>query len=266
MVVNYVTNAPTSVNWLWAIAKNFLADHTVKKIKINKAVASLEISRHINPAQLEAKYGGTAPNVQTFWPPTIPEGPFATPYEDPESYLSQVSSYEEYFPPLPDEESYVAEQVSDVVEQAIEEVEQAIEEAEEVLEVVEEILPRKKRSRQRPEPDNTALQRPRYIQDKEFAAAFAHHLRIEEVIEASQPTVQESKRRQKQSLTIEVEEHSIEVVSEYQEGKVPVSKYQEGKVVFSEYQEGKVVETDSDHSGWSLCRSCRLTSVTCSLI
>lgn len=99
MVVNYVTNAPTSINWMWKIAKNFLEDHTVKKIKINKGVATAEMAAHINPSQLEAKYGGSAPNADVFWPPIVPNGPFAAMNEDPEAYLSAKSSYEEYFPP-----------------------------------------------------------------------------------------------------------------------------------------------------------------------
>lgn len=98
MVVNYVTNAPTSVNLLWKVAKNFVEDHTVKKIRINKAIATEEMAAHINPSQLEAKYGGSAPNAEVFWPPIVPSGPFAALGEDPEAYLSQKSSYEEYFP------------------------------------------------------------------------------------------------------------------------------------------------------------------------
>jgi hypothetical protein len=239
MVVNYVTNAPTSVNWLWAIAKNFLEDHTVKKIKINKNVASQEMFSHINPSQLEAKYGGRAPNVQTFWPPTIPEGPFATPHENPESYLSQVSSYAEYFPPLPYEESDVEAQVSEVIEEALEVVE-------ELLEVEEEIISKKKRSRQRAEPDNTALPRPKYIQDKEFAAAFAHLLISEQVIEEPNPPVQETKRRHRPSITFGVESLPVEVISEK--------------------QQVKVLDVETGHTSWSLCWSCRCTSVTCSLV
>mmetsp|Transcript_13917 Transcript_13917/g.26089 ORF Transcript_13917/g.26089 Transcript_13917/m.26089 type:complete len:453 (+) Transcript_13917:86-1444(+) len=120
MVVNYIVNAPTSINWLWKIAKNFMEDHTVKKIKINGSVPTAEMASHINPSQLEAKYGGYAPNAEVFWPPTVPLGGFALLNENPETYLSSISSYEEYFPPArvePSVTSPVIEVLFDVPEE-----------------------------------------------------------------------------------------------------------------------------------------------------
>lgn len=90
MLTNYVVNSPRMVDWGWKVVKNFINAHTVNKIRIRRGVPSDEMRTHINPSQLEAKYGGTSPDVTVFWPPTVPHGSFHCPGEHPESFLTDV--------------------------------------------------------------------------------------------------------------------------------------------------------------------------------
>jgi hypothetical protein len=88
MLTNYVLNSPRMVDWGWKVVKNFINAHTVNKIRIRRGIPTDEMRTHIAPGQLEAKYGGTAPDASVFWPPTVPEGPFTCPGEDLESFIS----------------------------------------------------------------------------------------------------------------------------------------------------------------------------------
>jgi hypothetical protein len=97
MAVTYIVNAPSSVSWLWSVAKSFLDESTIKKIRLSRHVPTDVLLGHVNPAQLEERYGGTAANVEVFWPPIVPHNKFALPSEDPEACLSHASSYSEYF-------------------------------------------------------------------------------------------------------------------------------------------------------------------------
>lgn len=88
MVTNYVVNSPRMVDWGWKVVKNFINPHTVNKVRIRRGIPREEMQTHINPSQLEAKYGGTAPDTTVYWPPIVPPGPFHCPGEQPESFLS----------------------------------------------------------------------------------------------------------------------------------------------------------------------------------
>lgn len=50
---------------------------------------------HFNLSQVEKKYGGTAPDAEEFWPPTMPEPPFNSANEPEGHFLSEVSSFPE---------------------------------------------------------------------------------------------------------------------------------------------------------------------------
>ena len=98
MTVNYVLNSPSSIYFLWQIAKQFVEEHTIRKIKIEKKSNPAEMLKHFNRGQLERKYGGTADDLTQFWPPVFPEGSLDADGESIENYLTDKDTYLEYFP------------------------------------------------------------------------------------------------------------------------------------------------------------------------
>jgi hypothetical protein len=94
--VNYIINPPKSIWMLWSCIKPFLDSMTIDKIKITNASYSSEMMTMFNPYQVEERYGGKAPNLTYFWPPTIPDTPFAA--EGKKIQLSTNDSYSRYNP------------------------------------------------------------------------------------------------------------------------------------------------------------------------
>lgn len=74
--VNYVLNPAKSVYYIWTCVKPFLEDSVIEKVKISNKSYTEEIFTHCNPYQIEEKYGGKAPNLTKFWPPTLPDAPY----------------------------------------------------------------------------------------------------------------------------------------------------------------------------------------------
>jgi hypothetical protein len=101
MTVNYIVNAPKALTLLWGVVKVVIEEHTLKKLRILKPGHIEEMRTHFALHQYEEKYGGIAPNAESFWPPTLPPAPFHCPYESPDAHLSHQSSYSEYCPPNP---------------------------------------------------------------------------------------------------------------------------------------------------------------------
>jgi hypothetical protein len=104
MAVNYVVNSPSSICFLWAVAKRFIEEHTIKKIKIEKRPDPVDLFKHFNKSQVERKYGGNAPDLTQFWPPTFPEGSLEVEGDNIEMFYGECDTYEEY----------VGEEMSDV--------------------------------------------------------------------------------------------------------------------------------------------------------
>ncbi|OMJ72001.1 hypothetical protein SteCoe_29678 [Stentor coeruleus] len=96
MIVNYIVNAPSSLYFFWSIIKKFIEEHTIKKIRILKESTPVEISSHFAKTQVEIKYGGSSPNLTSFWPPCFPPGPFSVEGENIENILSDISTYHIY--------------------------------------------------------------------------------------------------------------------------------------------------------------------------
>ena len=77
---NYLENSHKFlvVNMTWfqsSLAKTFKAflDAEVQaKMAFSSDVYPPELKELVHPSQLERKYGGTAPNLTTFWPPHVP--------------------------------------------------------------------------------------------------------------------------------------------------------------------------------------------------
>lgn len=98
MIVNYVINTPSSISFFWKLAKHIIDPLTVQKIKIQKSPVPEGIFELFAKNQIEEKYGGTAPNLEAFWPPVMPVAPYHIAGTDPSAHLSSISSYYEYFP------------------------------------------------------------------------------------------------------------------------------------------------------------------------
>lgn len=64
---SYIVNAPSSIFWTWKVIKSFLDDSTAEKISISKENVDPEIFLHVNPKQLEERFGGKATNLKSVW-------------------------------------------------------------------------------------------------------------------------------------------------------------------------------------------------------
>lgn len=63
----YIVNSPSSIFVPWKIAKQFLDENTIQKIRIYKTAVAPEMFAHINKEQLEKKFGGSSPDITVFW-------------------------------------------------------------------------------------------------------------------------------------------------------------------------------------------------------
>lgn len=73
----YVNSASRSFDMLWRMIKPFLSKVTVDKVRITREAINNDMWQHINPSQIEVRYGGTYPDRQNFWPLALPPGPYA---------------------------------------------------------------------------------------------------------------------------------------------------------------------------------------------
>ena len=72
----------------------YLSNNTMNKVFVNGTPNLLDFC---NVGQVEEKFGGKAANLARFWPPTFPDSGFQA-WRDPEGgFLSERSSYQEYF-------------------------------------------------------------------------------------------------------------------------------------------------------------------------
>jgi hypothetical protein len=76
LALSYVVNSPRSISFIWGMIKPFIDKMTVKKISFHRESSPQPLFTHCNHSQVERKYGGSAPDVTHFWPPTVPQGPF----------------------------------------------------------------------------------------------------------------------------------------------------------------------------------------------
>ena len=67
-----ILNAHWTVSALYAIAKPFLSSTTKEKIIFTSNSSWDELTKKIDPKQLEQKYQGEAQNLTEFWPPRAP--------------------------------------------------------------------------------------------------------------------------------------------------------------------------------------------------
>lgn len=94
--VSFIVNPPKSIWIMWSCIKPFLDEVTIDKIKISKSSYSQDMLNMFNPSQVEEKYGGKAKNLNSYWPPTVPEKDFSL--ESKPIALSTKDSYYNYHP------------------------------------------------------------------------------------------------------------------------------------------------------------------------
>jgi len=63
----YILNSPSSIFIPWKIAKQFLDEITIQKIKIYKTGTAPELFTHVHKDQIEKKFGGTSRDIAEFW-------------------------------------------------------------------------------------------------------------------------------------------------------------------------------------------------------
>lgn len=73
LAYSFVVNPPNSMYYIWTCAKPFIDKATQAKVVIeNKGFSQIMLDLY-EPYQLEQRFGGFAPNLETFWPPVFPE-------------------------------------------------------------------------------------------------------------------------------------------------------------------------------------------------
>lgn len=65
----YVLNAPWTFSVVWKAVKLIIEETTSMKITITSSNTEPRLKEHVNPEQLEVKYGGEMPDLTEFWPP-----------------------------------------------------------------------------------------------------------------------------------------------------------------------------------------------------
>ena len=70
-------------------------------VKVSWIEAKSEMLNFFNPQQLETRFGGSALNLKSFWPPVVPNSSFRAANDCIQDFLSNFSSYKEYFPTNP---------------------------------------------------------------------------------------------------------------------------------------------------------------------
>jgi hypothetical protein len=73
----------------------YFSCNTQQKFNVVEKCAAL--LKTCNPRQIEEKFGGTAENLLSYWPPVLPSSDYKTEFDPPEGFLSGYSSYDEYF-------------------------------------------------------------------------------------------------------------------------------------------------------------------------
>ena len=72
---------------LWKLCRPFFSETTLEKTFIEQENICQQLVDIFHPSQLEERYGGSAPNMKKFWPPTFPQsGEYG---HDPELIMSQ---------------------------------------------------------------------------------------------------------------------------------------------------------------------------------
>jgi len=93
---SYIVNAPFMVQATWTMVKPFLEETTIEKISLSSGNSSADMFKHVNPAQVEEKFGGKAKNLTSYWPPQKCEETVAVAGDDLSSLLVSPDVYAVY--------------------------------------------------------------------------------------------------------------------------------------------------------------------------
>jgi len=89
----YVINTPGSIFLPWRIVKGFLEEATVKKINFFDKGVPEPLFTHAHREQVEKRFGGSAPDVNTYWPAKFPSTNYFTSTDDPTKLLWTKENY-----------------------------------------------------------------------------------------------------------------------------------------------------------------------------
>jgi len=90
----YIMNSPTSLYFSWKMIKGLLEETTTQKINFSKESANEDLWKHTNKSQVEEKFGGTAKNIETYWPPKVPSSDYLLSSEDASKVLISKEEYQ----------------------------------------------------------------------------------------------------------------------------------------------------------------------------
>ena len=73
----YLVNSPSSMSYVWGAMKGVIDERTIDKISFSSGSHPENIFSHVNPLQIEQKFGGKSENLTNFWyiPIPIPSTP-----------------------------------------------------------------------------------------------------------------------------------------------------------------------------------------------
>ena len=71
----YLVNSPSSMSYVWGAMKGVIDERTIDKISFSSGSHPENILTHVNPLQIEQKFGGKSENLTKFWYITIPIPP-----------------------------------------------------------------------------------------------------------------------------------------------------------------------------------------------
>uniref|UniRef100_A0A7S3MYH7 CRAL-TRIO domain-containing protein n=1 Tax=Strombidium inclinatum TaxID=197538 RepID=A0A7S3MYH7_9SPIT len=69
-------NSPRTISIAWNTVRYFIDELTAKKVAINSGPTCKELFELADPSQVEEKFGGSAPNMTSYWPPRLPSEEF----------------------------------------------------------------------------------------------------------------------------------------------------------------------------------------------
>jgi len=85
----YIVNTPSSIYLPWQLAKKFMEETTTKKIQFVKKQTPDFLFTYTRSDQVEEKYGGTAKNITTFWPPVFPSDQYFLSEQDGKNMVTK---------------------------------------------------------------------------------------------------------------------------------------------------------------------------------
>ena len=72
MFCAYILNTSSGISFFWSLAKSYMSENTIKKIKFSNTNFEEGLFKHTHPSQVEQRFGGAMRNISSeFFPPRI---------------------------------------------------------------------------------------------------------------------------------------------------------------------------------------------------